>query len=66
MRIAYLQGERQPLLGPNDAAVTFGSGGVTNIKSVLYFFCYLYSLQRLRSLASSVRVNCEVNSKVNS
>ena len=29
------------------------------------FFCYLYSLQQLRSLASSVRVNCEVNCKVN-
>jgi len=37
LRIAYLQGERQPLLGPNDADAKFGSGGVTNVKSV--FWC---------------------------
>ena len=36
MRIAYFKGERQPLLGPNDATVRFGSGGVTNIKSVFW------------------------------
>jgi len=36
VRIAYLQGERQPLLGPSDADGKFGSGGVTNIILILY------------------------------
>jgi len=36
VRIAYFQGERQPLLGPKVADVKFGCGGVTNIKSVFW------------------------------